>query len=224
MVLTGGEGSAGRPRLETTRTVCRAAGAVPSSVWGVMTDRELYAAVLHGDGARFLGLAEEWADLWIRHDIACVVGDAVEGHNPGHDVCRLLMNVAVELVDRRIGRRLANYAFPLIGPPRREQYAGTAVRLRLDEGEFARKLAAAHNYAELSGEVAAAVQTAGADAFRDEWLEPVSCGLVDCLLGEPPYYERYGERQVARGRYQTILRYEAHMLPLIRHMQQALGL
>ena len=53
------------------------------------------------------------------------------------------------------------------------------------------------------------------DAFRVECLRPVehSAG-THWTSGEPLFYELYGERLVAAGRYQKVIRYGEHMVPL----------
>src|SRR6266699_30347 len=42
-----------------------------------------------------------------------VVGDAFEGHNPGHDLCRVIIDAAAELAGRA-GQRVACLDFPLV--------------------------------------------------------------------------------------------------------------
>lgn len=57
----------------------------------------------------------------------------------------------------------------------------------------------------------------GVEAFRVEYLRP-----VDSRAGyggpaeEPPFYERYGEQQVAAGHYERVLRYREHVAPLAK--------
>jgi hypothetical protein len=62
--------------------------AEPGGIYGRFTDRALYAALMDGDLAPFVGLAEELAEAFARDHGDYVVGDAAEGYNPAHDACR----------------------------------------------------------------------------------------------------------------------------------------
>jgi hypothetical protein len=239
-VLTDGSGRTGRSRLDSTTEVLTAAGAAAGPVYGALSDAGLYAAVLDFEHSRFTPLVDELASMLLREEIDCVAGDAEEGYNPGHDICRLVVNAAVGLVNRAAGRRVANYDFTLVAPPGRcpEALRADSIWLRLDGAALARKLSAARNYPELRAEVEAAlngagsvglgahrdlaersglVGAAGADDFGVECLRPVV--TAGDRVGPPfgggrPFYEEYGERQVAAGHYERVLRYREHMLPL----------
>jgi hypothetical protein len=53
-----------------------------------------------------------------------------------------------------------------------------------------------------------------------ESLTPVIAGsAVTYPADYQPFYERYGEQQVATGRYKVVIRYGEHMLPLARALQ-----
>jgi hypothetical protein len=239
-VLTDGSGRTLRSRLDSTTRILEAAGASAGPVYGRMNDVELYTAVLDFDHSRFTRLVDEMAAWMIRERIDCVAGDAREGYNPAHDVCRLITDAAVRLVHLTSRGQIANYDFTLVAPPGHCPGAlrPGAVRLDLDEAAFARKLTAARNYPELRAEVEAALSGAGsvgmlehpdlalrsradfgapgAPDFRVEWLRPVG-GHGDAAApfdGARPFYEEYGERQVAAGHYARVLRYREHVLPL----------
>jgi len=240
-VLTDGSGRTGRSRLDSTDRILDAAGARPAPVYGPFSDGELYAAVLEHEHPPFVRLVEELASTFVRERVGCVAGDAEEGYNPSHDICRLLVNAAVGLVHRTTAARIASYDFTLVGPPGHcpEHLRADSIRLDLDDAAFARKLSAAHNYPELLAEVEAALSGAGsvafgahpdlarrtgrefggacANDFRVEWLRPVAAaGAGPSYLGvrERPFYEAYGEKQVRAGHYQRVLRYREHVLPL----------
>src|SRR5947208_3095820 len=117
-VLTDGSGHTGQSRLTSTSGLLERAGAAPGGIYGRLTDRALYAAILGGD---------------------------------------------VDLV------------------------------------------------AGLAGEVAATFAETGLEAFRIECLRPVGDSAPP---EDPPYYERYGERQVMAGHYGRVLRYREHFAPL----------
>jgi hypothetical protein len=220
-VLTDGSGHAAGSRLPSTTAVVRHAGAAPGSIYGRLTDRALYAAVLAGDAEPFARLAEELADVVVRERIDHVVGDALEGYNPAHDLCRVLIEAAVALA----GDGMPSLDFPLTGPPDAYTDGTAALALTLDDAAFARKRAAAAAYPELAGEVRAAVGAETAGAFQRECLRAVPAGAaLGAPPSDPPYYETYGERQVAAGRYAAVLRWRAHLAPLVRALRARLRL
>jgi len=238
-VLTDGSGRSRQSRAASTDKVLAAVGATRGSVYARLTDTALYAAILDRDFRVFTDLADELADALVREEARTVAGDAAEGYNPAHDACRLLLDAAAELAGAASGAPLENLEFTLVGPPDEcaEESRGAARWLRLDDATFARKLLAARNYPELAAEVEAALAGAGSvglhahpdlaarsglsgagaggDSFRVECLRPATSGAraVRGFEGKP-FYEEYGERQVAAGHYSRVLRHGEHMLPL----------
>jgi len=240
-VLTDGSGRSTRSRIASTDDVLAGAGATRGDIYARLTDTDFYTAILDHEFDLFKRLADELADELIREKILCVAGDAVEGYNPAHDVCRLIINAAVEMASRALGERVANFEFTLVGRPDecREDERASALWLQLDDAAFARKLTAARNYPELAAEVEAALSGAASVGLRAHPDLAASSGLnrvavadtsasgetfrVECLrparefgqeFGVVPFYEQYGERQVAAGYYTRVLRYHEHMLPL----------
>jgi hypothetical protein len=225
-VLTDGSGRTGRSRLAATAEVLARCGARPGSIYGRMTDVELYRALLDGRRELFAGLAEELAESLHREEIELVAGDAVEGFNPGHDVSRLLLNAAVARL-RAGGWPIESRDFPLDGAPGRltAEMRATSLCIQLDPAALARKLAAARSYPGLEDEVARALARHGPDCFQTEWLREVRYGLdIDHLVSDPPYYEVYGERQVAAGLYQEVLRYREHVAPVAEWLRSGADL
>src|SRR5207302_1074834 len=151
---------------------------------------------------------------------------AIEGYNSTHDLCRSLINAAVRLVERRTGRAVANYDFLLVGRPDvcSQELADNAIRLHLDDAAVERKLAAALGYPELASEVERALAQFGKQAFATECLRPVDAEAgLNGLQQEPPFYETYGEKQVAAGYYQHVIRYRENVLPLARGLWNFAG-
>jgi hypothetical protein len=219
-VLTDGSGSGGQSRVPSTAEVLRRAGARPGSVFGRFSDRALYEVILEGRIEVLAGLAGELAGALIERGVETVAADAIEGFNPAHDLCRLLADAAVLQARRRTGRAIASYEFLLEGRPDADPPDG-ARRLQLEDGALERKLAAARSYPEMAYEVERACERHGAGAFRIECLRPADPEAdVEALVAEPPYYEAYGERQVAAGRYPRVLRFREHFLPLARALRE----
>jgi len=172
-----------------------------------MTDAEAYRAVLARDAGPFIALADELARFVRAHGVRSIVGDAAEGFNPVHDLCRCVINAACARLD------VANYEFPLTGRP--DAVRDPAVTRRLDDDAFARKLTAARRETDLGVDVDEAVRAWGADIFRVEMIRAAGPGgPTDGLPDEPPLYERYGEQRVASGKYADVLRRREHVLPI----------
>jgi hypothetical protein len=218
-VLTDGSGHTGVSRVPSTCETLRRAGAHPGPVLGRFTDRELYEILLNGRTGVLTALADEIASALAEAGVERIAADAIEGFNPSHDLCRLLADAAALRASRRTGRPIALYDLLLEGAP--DACPDGALRLELDEAEIQRKLAAARDYPEMAAETERAFARYGAAAFRVECLRPVDPEAdVEALVDDPPFYERHGERQVAAGFYQTVLRFREHFLPVARALRE----
>lgn len=221
LVLTDGSGRSGDSRVASTAEVLRRTGARPGPVFGRFTDRVLYEIVLEGRTGVLAGLARELADALVAARVELVAGDAVEGFNPSHDLCRLLADTAVVIASRRLGHPIENLEFPLDGSPNGAGNGHGGVRLELDDAALERKLAAARAYPELQDEVDRTLARHGPAAFRVERLRPADPAAdVEALVGERPEYERYGEERVAAGVYTRVLRLREHFLPVARALRE----
>jgi hypothetical protein len=216
LVLTDGSGSVNQARIASTTRILKMVGARPSLVYGVFTDREIYSTILNRSEGILLQMLEQLAATLVDQEIDTVAGDALEGYNPSHDLCRYLINAAIVLASRRTRKFIQNLEFPLVGPPDAcpPHLAATAMRLRLDDTALDRKLHAAEEYNELKPEVEAALKSAGKEGFRHECLRHVD--YAECFDPPeiPPFYERHGERRVKEGIYTDVIRYHEHLKPV----------
>jgi hypothetical protein len=222
-VLTDGSGHTGEGRLESTTSVLDRLEASRGPVYGVVSDRGIYSAIMDGDIDLFTDVAEKLCASIIAQDADCVVGDAVEGYNPSHDVCRLLINAAVRMATDRTGKTISSYDFPLVGAPGEcpEQLRHEAFTLSLDDEALDRKLSAANHYPELKYEVEAAVAKFGVAPFRTECLRPVDVSdWIGWTSNDKPFYEVHGEKRVAEGVYDTVLRFRQHVYPVAEALRQ----
>ena len=239
-VLTDGSGRSGEPRLGSTTTVLESVGAVPGSIYGRLTDGEIYAAILAGDFGLFERLVAELAAALVREGIESVAGDACEGYNPVHDTCRLVIDAAAELAGRWSGRSIPNRDFLLFGrhDTHPEDLNAGDVLLTLDDDTLSRKLAAARAYPELKHVVNifldqqtpealrsspalrehfddAVTSAMGDEAYRVECLRPAGSAYGDRRGADDiPFYEHYGEMLVAAGVYERAIRRRTHLAPL----------
>jgi hypothetical protein len=90
----------------------------------------------------FLGLARELTATLVRERIDYVVGDAIEGYNPSHDLCRAIIDAAVEIASHERDCDILNFEVLLTSDP--ENYAAAksagALWLELDEHELSHKI------------------------------------------------------------------------------------
>ena len=215
-VLTDGSGHPGQSRVAATTRVLRQCGASPGSIYGRFSDAEIYAAMLNGDLDLFIRLADELAAALLLGQVDYVVGDAIENYNPSHDICSLLIGAAVEIAASARSQVLRNFDFLLVGRPDScpDALRQGALWIHLDDEALSRKLAAASGYPEFRREVESALRI-GAGAYRVECLRPApSRPDLEERANQPPFYEQYGEQQVAASYYTRVLRRQDHILPL----------
>lgn len=236
-VLTDGSGSTGEARLTPCSKVLEDTGATPGTIFGRFPDRDVYAALQAHNHTFFCDLVDELCDEFKQHEITCVVGDAVEGYSTSHDVCRLMIDAAVEknrLQSNRLqsNRGLENYDFMLVQSPTEcgSQRRERAIPTTLDDATLNKKYAAAREYyADHAGLVDETLQKLGGlEGLRTEVLHSVVNRFAAPLLDDDfdgfetqkPYYEIYGEQQVAAGHYQQVIRYREHIAPLARTLRR----
>jgi hypothetical protein len=214
-VITDGSGRSGRARLPSTTRILDQVGVCRGSFYGPITDAAAYAAILNHDFDLFIGLTRQLAQYLNDERISHVAGDALEGYNPTHDACRLIIGAAVEIVQRTTGRKVESFDFLLTGKP--DDHVSPVdhtTRLELDDNAFARKMAVARSYPELESEVNGAIAQNRLDAFRIECLRRVPNRPPVFAAEHKPYYEQYGEQQVLSGHYHQVIRYREHLAPL----------
>jgi AcrR family transcriptional regulator len=240
-VLTDGSGRSGASRLNSTSEILANAGASNGSIYGRFTDQNLYAAILGGDFGLFEQIVAELAEALVRENVTHVAGDAIEGYNPIHDVCRVVINAAVALANRMSDRAIVNRDFLLLArhDTHSEEVRGAAIWLTLDDDRLGRKLALARAYPELKGEVDArlnkkmlewmqafpelsarfdsiVISEMASEAYRVECLRLVNRPRGNGASKEIPFYERYGELLVEAGTYDLAIRYRDHIEPLAK--------
>ena len=200
-VLTDGGGRSGEPRLARTSDVLDRAGATQGAIYGRLTDLEVYAAILNGEAELFAGLVEELCEAFVAEKIDYVVGDAAEGYSVAHDICRTMIDAAVELAEYRHGHRIANFDFLVVGRPEESQNQ-QAITIHLDDDAFARKINAAIAYSpKLAQDVEAAlggVPFQGIRRFSEAQLAgevdiEVSTSLIDALVPHPKLSARFAD-------------------------------
>lgn len=218
-VLTDGSGRHGVSRLPSSAALLGGLGAQTDGLFGLLTDREIYRAILDQRISLFLNLLESLNASLIANEITFVAGDAVEGYNPTHDLCRMLVNAAAVMAGRAMGRTISNYQFCLADSepacPSAGTHDETCLHLRLSDELLHRKIAAAESYAEMKHEVEKALEAHGVEYFRTECMKKVTNPWAGCLERGEPFYERCGEMRVQQGEYESVIRLRQHMTPIM---------
>lgn len=204
-ILTDGSGSVAPPRTRFSAALAAGCGAARGPVFGTMSDRAWYAAILAQDLAPFRAAVEAIAAA--TQAAAPVVADPVEGYNPMHD---LAAAVADAVAARTGGARLT---FPLTHP------AAGGEALRLEPAALARKRAAVEAYTPLAQE-AQALLRAQPEALAEERLLPAAYAWPP-RMDPPPAYERIGADRASAGVYGTTIRYAEHVRPLALALREA---
>jgi hypothetical protein len=206
-ILTDGAEHSSGTRLARTADLLRGLGAHASTIFGRLSDREAYAMILERNTPLLVSLVTELAAQLERDQPAIVVGDAAEGYNPVHDLCRLIAGAAIAMA----GVAAKQYEYAVINHPHALDAA--AIVVELSASEYAAKMESARGQAALLTDIEELLARHSADAYRREALSRV----VDWTApggDEPPLYERYGEERVAAHRYTKVIRRREHMLPL----------
>ena len=242
-ILTDGSGRSGESRLAATSRMLTDMKIKAGNIYGNFTEQSFYNSVLNQELAFFNEIAEELAGAFKRSKIQIVVGDAAEGYNSTHDVCRLIIDAAVQIANCSSAAKIRNYDFLVVGMPDSctADMNNQALWVQLDDDAFARKLEAAEKYhPELLEEVRQAVNggsgTLGQylnendikpahangnalDLFRVECLRPVNdAPPYRKRFCRVPFYEHHGERQQAAGFYQRTIRYREHLVPIAQSL------
>jgi hypothetical protein len=209
-VLTDGSGQRSAPRVAVTGALLQSIGASPGTIFGRLTDREVYRLILERNTPLLASLVTELAGGFVERGTKVVLCDAVEGYNPAHDLCRLIVGAAIASV--QTGIRQYEYAV-VGGPDSFDSLDPGAEFLDLSEEVYEKKLRAARGYSTVLNDVGEMLARYGAEAFRRESFRPVD-DWTQLTSGEPPQYERLGAERVAAGSYGEVIRQGEHMIPL----------
>jgi hypothetical protein len=216
-VLTDGSGAWGKPRVTATGRLLDRLGASRGNIFGALRDVDAYALLMRRDVTPLFCLADRLAAAISTADCDVVAGDACEGYNPVHDICRAFVDLVSTLLGIQDPAR--NLSIRLTGRPTGTRHA---VALDVDGASLARKMAAARSYPGLAAEVAEAEARFGPAAFGCEFLEPTVAWTAPPFAGTP-YYETYGEERVRLGVYSSVIRYREHVRPVVEALARHAG-
>jgi hypothetical protein len=217
-VITDGSGRGGPSRSETSARLAQQSGAGRGAVFGQHSDAEIYTALLDGDRELFKGLLRRLLSALLADEVDLVAGDAAEGYNPTHDLCRALIDAAVISAWRKHRLAIANYEFALADwaaeqPPTHD---ARCAHFRISGEKLRAKRQACADYIELAAEVETLTGRLGGEVFTFECLKQVLKPCPDVPGTARPGYEVLGERLVREGVHHRVVRHDQHVAPVIR--------
>ena len=216
-VLTDGSGSHGVSRIHNTAAILEKCGATLSPIMGYFTDKEMYKMLLEKEYDRLFTCIDEISDDLQKNNITVIAGDAIEGYNPTHDLCRYMINHLASYLEKKLKSPIKNFDFLLDGLD--ITWSQKLLQIQLDDADFERKYKTAESYLELSVEVKRAVEKYGKTPFKTEYLREVKKPYhYDLWENEIPYYEKYAEEKVASGVYNEVVSFREHILPFLEKL------
>ncbi len=217
--LTTGSGNADNPRINGSVELVESLGLKTFYPFKPFTDRQIYDSILSGDFETFSNVKCLIKQFILDHEIERVVGDALEGFNPSHDLCRYIINASVQELSSI--RDISNYDFlqDEVFRNNKTESVDTDIVLELSSSEMESKLEACRIYSQLKFEVDRFFEKYGSDFFSLEYFRKVSDTQKICNWKEKaPFYETHGKKRVEEGVYKTALLFEDHMKPLANHL------
>lgn len=213
--LTTGSGSDNQSRINQSINLVKSLGLNTYSPFTPFSDREIYDLILSNSTDSFLSTKLSLKEFIVEHKFEMIVGDALEGFNPSHDICRYLINSIIIELENEI--KIKNYDFfqddvrkNKISLKKQED-----IILELDKNELTKKMNACMNYPEIKSEVDKFVTQFGTDFFALEFFRKVEDPRkIVSWNTKFPYYEEFGRKRIAEGIYKELISFEGHMKQL----------
>jgi hypothetical protein len=217
-ILTDGSGQNNDSRLYQSIKLIESLGATYKNTFNPFTDKELYNIILSGNLDKIKQLKEQLLILIKENNYDEIYGDALEGFNPTHDICRYIINgIVAELEKSNPSKSILNYDFVLDKAPdilsQKEHIHNLSFELSPLELEM--KIKAGLNYPELKTEIEMAIERFGVSAFSWESYSRITdLNQIINWKNPLPYYEEIGRKRVASGAYKTCIEFEKHIKPI----------
>lgn len=213
-VLTDGSGTNGVSRIESTRKIVEYFGCRVSPVFGYFTDTQIYEHILTGTTGPFVELRNKIQRLLIAHDIDTVFGDACEGFNPSHDLCRYMINNCVSRIAQLPPyKTISNYDFLLSSFEPQGHF-----KITLDENDKQSRDALINAYPEIKHEIELAKKHAPDESvFNYESIRKVTDVSLKKWTTDAPFYETYAQKKIREGKYSSIITF-GHLKNIEKHL------
>jgi hypothetical protein len=216
-ILTDGSGKSNNSRMHGSTKIFQALDIPTSPIYGSYTDRYFYSKILSGDAEFFINLCEKIFQFFIKERIEFVAADAIEGYNPTHDICRMIINVVIEKIKKKLNVEIKNYDFLLDGNHKDnpDYLSSELMWTELHPASLLEKINFIKNYPALQPEVDSLLQKHGDKVLKFECLRRYKASHFN-FIKQKPFYEIYGEQQIKSGIYTNLISYQQHILPLIK--------
>lgn len=218
-VMTDGSGGAGQSQTEYARKTLVAAGALPTSVFGLASDKRIYRAIMDTDVTFFAGIVEQLCETAAKLKAECVLTDPIEYFNPVHDLTNAIADIVIASFPAK--SRPIKLTFELETRDRFDDLP-EFWNIKLSRTQFERKMSALRNF-----EAIATDRNRWETEGRLKWLETERIFIDRNNAGiypKPdvtPHYEEYGRHMVANGRYPRLITYAHDLAPLIKRLHTA---
>ncbi|TMV03163.1 hypothetical protein [Brucella haematophila] len=208
-LLTDGSGGKLSSRTHYSRAVIENAGGLPGAVFGTITDKAWYSAILGGQSALFTTMLNAILDDIPLDRPVEIISDALDGYNPMHDMAWAFGKmVQHRLVASAISAR------HLCSAATTNVTGKTEVVLQLDSAARSRKIAAVEKYTPLAEE-AQRILACDPTAFDQETLLSQD---FDWQNDYSPHWEAVGQSRVQSGLYSECITYDGHIRPIWKRM------
>lgn len=215
--LTDGSGNDGQPRIDQSLNLIKSLGLNAYFPFEPYSDRQIYDLILSNSIDSFLRSKSVLKEFILEQKYRVIVGDALEGFNPSHDLCRYLINSIVIEMEKENKVKIENYDF-FQDDVRKNQTSDKKtgdIILELNEDELQKKMDACINYPKIKSEVDKFVSNFGKDFFALEFFRKINDPTK--IVGwdtDFPYYEEFGRKRIAEGTYKQLISFDTHMMKL----------
>lgn len=217
--LTNGSGGVNKSRVHSSIRLIESLGLKAHFPFEPYTDRQIYNLIQSNTVAEFLKLKLTLKNFIIKNNYKIIVGDALEGFNPSHDLCRYLINSII--TELGTNHKIDNYEFfqedisQNISGIRNED----DIIIKLNDNDFEEKVKAYTEYSEIKFEVDKFLALYDKELFTLEYFRKVTDSKN--IIGwktETPYYEEFGKKRVKDGLYKELITFEDHMKVLANNL------
>lgn len=218
LFLSRADSSGDQGRESGSQSAAERCGYADSCHFLGVSELELFQRVTAGDIDWFRSLRDEVAE-WLREkspEIVCV--DAYEAYNFTHDLCPLLLESALRLLDHQPVQRFEiplGYLDPPIPPV--EDRNAPVIRIPLSREEKAFKARLIEAWTGYGGDPEKVIEAMTDELRECDLLRRVESPrdfLSPAVCNSRASYEDHGRRRVAEGKYQVALLHKDHFRPI----------
>lgn len=212
--LTGGSSSDNISRIHQSIKLVKSLGLKVHFPIEPFMDRDIYDLILSKSTDDFLKIKSALKKFVIENSIKRIVGDALEGFNPSHDICRYLINSIVTEVKNEIDVTIDNYEFfqENVSQNKTLLKSDEDIQIKLNKKEFDNKLKVCLDYSEIKFELDKFINLYGEDFFMIEYFRKIkNTEQIKTWDSKYPYYEEFGRKRIKEGTYSELISFENHM-------------